>query len=640
MAARAQTAGQTVTLSPGWNAVWLEVEPLNANGQKKTPGEVFDDPAIQTVASPKPLSGLSEFFANEPATLTSFNEDEWQQWKRNDPAGVSNLSLISGNRPYLVQVAEGASVVLSLTGKVSFFRPEWTPDRYNLVGFGLQGTPSFDAFFGPSGTKHPVAKIFTLNSATGNWEHVTDSAQMASGRAYWVFCSGQSSYAGPVSVDFDRAVTGQLNFAGPIDTVIVGTGNDALELDLEEIVFSNAGTAATTPELDLITPDAGSGNLSLYVVNPTAGTLGYGRGNQVDTSAGTGASAALGKTIASKGNGILTIGAKRNWSDNSPRTNVYRLKTGANGASFWLPVTAIPSEVPLPPAGTPGTPANTVTGLWVGEVVFDSATSIVEDGSPVRPASGNAPMRLMVHSDAGGTVRLLSQVTIMQTKTADAEITPASVLVVDQAKIPFFEGVKERNGKRVGLRLEAVAYDMPRKLDGVSQANLIEDPKFLTLTTLSPTLQAALSEAAINRTTAQKNLIASSSSAIASAKLQIPTLLPNYLLSSAGRPPKLAEAYDLTAPMTGAVGAGQTLSGNLTLDPFHRSNPFRHAYHRDLAKGQQVKRTFKVTFDAEQPVTGRLRGTCTEILSGLIQSNLTLTGRVEFSRVSAVDSLQ
>ncbi|GAA5121986.1 hypothetical protein GCM10023212_18050 [Luteolibacter yonseiensis] len=640
VAADAQTAGQTITLSPGWNAVWLEVEPFDADGQKKTPEAVFDDPSIEAVTSPKPLAGLSEFFAGEPGSVTSFNEDEWQQWKRNDPAGISNLSLITGNRPYLVKVADGAPVVLSLTGKVGFYRPEWTPDRYNLVGFGLQGTPSFDAFFGPSGTKHPVARIFTLNAATGNWEKVAGGAQMASGKAYWVFSSGQSSYTGPVSVEFDHSAIGRLDFGGPADTLVVGTGTDAMDLDLEEIVFSNAGPVAATPELDLITPDAGSGNLSLYVVNPAAGTVGYGRGNQVDTAPGAGASAPLGKTIASKQNGILTIGARRNWNDNSPRTNVYRLKTGANGASFWLPVTAVPSEIPLPPAGTPGTPADTVTGLWVGEVVFDSVTSIVEDGAPVRPASGKAPMRIIVHSDGSGTVRLLSQVTIMQTKTADAEIAAESVLVVDQTKIPFFEGVKERDGKRVGLRVEAVAYDMPRKLDGESQGNLIEDPKFLTLTTLSSALQAALSEAPINRTAAQNSLIASSSSAIAAAKQKIPTLLPNYLLSSVGRPPKLAEAYDLTTPMTGAVGAGQTLTGNLTLDPFHRSNPFRHAYHRDLAKGQQVKRTFKVTFDADQPITGRLRGTCTETLSGLIQSNLTLSGRVEFSRVSAVDSLQ
>ncbi len=633
----AQTADQTLTLTAGWNAVWLEVEPVDASGRTKTAEEVFNNPSIQIVATPKPLTGLAEFFASEPGAITTFNQEEWLQWKRNDPAGLNNLSLAYGNRPYLVQVAPGSPVVLTLTGKASFFRPTWTPDRYNLVGFGLQGTPTFDAFFGPSGTKHPVSKIFSLNASTGNWEQVSGTAQMASGRAYWVFSSGPSNYMGPVSVDFDFATVGKLDFAGPLDTVVVGSGVDALELDLEEIVFSNAGSAAVTPELDLITSDSGSGNLSLYVVNPAADVLGYGRGNQVDSSPGAGASAALGKTVASKQTGILTLGAKRNWNDNAPRTNLYRLKTGANGASFWLPVTAVRSEVAQ--LNVPGTLASEVTGLWVGEVIFDSTTSIVEDGAPVRPAAGTSPMRVILHSDAGGTVRLLSQVTLMQTKTADPELAPAPVLVVDPAKIPFFQGVKERNGKKVGLRIESVAYDMPRKLDGVSQANLIEDPKFLTLTTLSAQLQAALGTDPSVRTQTQKNLIASSTSAIDAAKTTIPSLLPDYLLTSGGRPPKLAEVYSLTAPMTGAVGAGQTLASTLTLDPFHRSNPFRHAYHRDLAKGPQITRSLSIALDAEQPAAGRLRGTCTETLSGLIKSNLTLTGRVELRRVSTVDSL-
>lgn len=633
----AQIGDQVVNLSPGWNAVWLEVQPQDPGGQAKAPADVFNNPNIQIVATPKPLAGLSEFFASDPGAITTFNQDEWQQWKRNDPAGQNNLALIAGNQPYLVQVSGGSDVRLDLSGKVSFHRPKWTPDRYNLVGFGLEGTPTFDAFFGPSGTKHPVNRIFTLNSLTGSWELVSGSAQMAPGKAYWVFSNGPSTYMGPVSVDFDLASIGRLDFSSPLDNVTVGSGVDALDLDLEEVVFTNLGSAAASPALDLITADAGQGNLALYVVNPKPATLGYDRGNQVDTNAGAGASSSLGKTVAAGQSGILTLGARRNWNDNLPRTNVYRLKTGANGASFWLPVSAVRSEIAQ--LTVPGTPASEVTGLWVGEAIFDSATSIVEDGSPVRPSAGTSPMRMILHSDGGGTVRLLSQVTLMQTKTADSSIAATPVLVVDPAKIPYFEGVKERNGKRAGIRIEAVAYDMPRKLDGVSQANLIEDPKFLTLTTLSPALQAALGQDASTRTQAQKDLINSSATAIAAAKLTIANLLPNYLLSSSGRPPKLVESYDLTAAMSGALGAGQTVSGSLTLDPFHRSNPFRHAYHHDLAKGPQIVRTLSVSFDADQPVAGRLRGTCTETINGLIKTTLTLTGRVEFSRLSTADTL-
>jgi len=635
--ARAQTAGQTLTLSAGWNAVWLEVEPVDANGQAKAPQAVFSDPSIQTVATPKPLAGLSEFFAEDPGAISTFNQDEWQQWKQVDPAGSNNLPLIYGNRPYLIQVAAGkAAFSINLTGKVRFFRHTWIPDRYNLVGFGLQGTPTFDSFFGPSGTRHPVSKIFTLDAATGNWQHVSGSAQMASGKAYWVYCSGTSNYMGPVSVDFKYASTGTLNFGAPTDAVDVGSGVDALKLDLEEVVFTNGGTSSVTPELDLITPDPGIGSLALYVVMPDSNALAYSRGNQVDSTAGAGTSPALGKTIASLQTGTLSIGAKRNWNDNAPRTNTYRLKSGPNSASYWLPVSAVRSVIAQTTLA--GTPASEVGGLWVGDVSTNAATCIVADGAPAPPA-GSAPRRIILHSDSGGAVRLLSQVTLMQTKSADPALTPDPVLVVNPAKIGIFEGIKERNGKRVGLRVEAVTYDMPRKLDAASQGNLIEDPKFLMLTTLSAPLQAALSTDPSIRTQAQKDLIAANTAAINAAKATIPNLLPNYLASSAGRPPKLAEAYELTLPMSGSVGAGQTLQASFTLDPFHRSNPFRHAYHHDLSKGPQISRVLSVVFDADQPVPGVLQGTCTEVISGLIKSNLTLSGRVTLKRISTVETL-
>lgn len=183
-AVKAQTVEQVVPLVAGWNAVWLEVEPVDSEGQPLAPDQVFNNPAVQAVATPKPLAGLSEFFAGDPGEIMTFNQNEWEQWKRADPVGANNLPLIFGNRPYLVQVAtDTPPFTLPLTGKVKFFRPKWTADRYNLVGFGLQGSPTFNAFFGPSGTRHPVSKIFNLNPATGNWQLVTGSAPMVSGRA-------------------------------------------------------------------------------------------------------------------------------------------------------------------------------------------------------------------------------------------------------------------------------------------------------------------------------------------------------------------------------------------------------------------------------------------------------------------------
>ncbi|MCF7676530.1 MAG: hypothetical protein K9N23_13100 [Akkermansiaceae bacterium] len=566
---RAQTAVQTVTLPAGWNAVWLEVEPTYPAGdpkagQPKIPDDVFTNPAIDIVATPKPLAGSAEFFASEPGTITTFNKDDWQQWKRTDLASTNNLAAIFGNRSYLIHTTGTTTVTLSLTGKVRFFHPTWTPDRYNLLGFGLEGTRTFSEFFSAAGTKHPVDKIFTLVPG-GSWVKVAPSQAMDSGKAYWIFSAGPSNYMGPVALDFDHAVTGTLNYGGPSDAQKVGTDM----LDLKELVFTNSGAAAATPSATAISPDSG---LALYRVTPATTGLGYMRGN--------GFLAAF-VPIAAKQTATLTIGAMRSFSDDAVHTSLYRLRTSPAGASFYLPVTAVKSDIQQTAAAAGGGPSGPVAGLWVGEVTVNGATSIAVDGAPTQPTAGNAPLRILLHADAGGTVRLLSQVTLMQTKTADPAVAGVPVLVVDPARIPFFEGIKERNGKRVGLRLEAVAYDMPRSASAWSGADLV---------------------------------------------------------TFATRPTALQEVYDLATVMTGALG--QTVSATLTLDPFHRSNPLRHVYHQDLTKGPQITRTLTFAFDASQPVPDRLAGSFSDEIQGLVKDKLTLTGRVEMRRVSPVATLE
>ena len=80
----AQSATQSITLVPGWNAVWLEVPPTVASGNNEglpqSPEEVFRDHPIIKVLSPKPLAGTAEFFADGPSDVTTFfNQPEWEQ---------------------------------------------------------------------------------------------------------------------------------------------------------------------------------------------------------------------------------------------------------------------------------------------------------------------------------------------------------------------------------------------------------------------------------------------------------------------------------------------------------------------------------------------------------------------------------
>jgi hypothetical protein len=597
--ASAQNATQTVVLRAGWNSVWLEVEPLAADGSQRPPQEVFSHPSIEMIATPKPMAATAEYFADAPGALGSFNREGWQQWNRTDAPGSSDLSLVFGHRPYLIRVAQGASVIsLSVSGRARFFRPSWTPDRYNLVGFGLAGSRSFNDFFSPSGTRHSVARIFRL-AANGNWQLVNGSDTMVSNEAYWIYSDGPSDYMGPVAVTFERAAAGRLDFAGASDAVGVGTGASALELDLAELTFSNLGAVSATPEMELVAQGGGVGNLALFTVNPLPTGLGYSRGAQVDSSLAAGSSA-LGESVPARQNRTLTVGAQRNWNSGAPgRINLYRLRTSSVGASVYLPVTATLNEQDYVSDPTPLAPAADRIGLWVGEISVDSSTSVVENGSPMRGTAAKAPARIILHYD-GSRVRLLSQVTLMQTKTADASVPSEPVLVLDPARVPFFEGIRERNGRRVGLRIESVAFDMPRKLDATSQAALIND-----------SANAGLDAAGI----------------------------PSFLVSRQVRPPALREVYALSLDLQGTLGASGTLTtvtGSLHLDPFHRSNPFRHPYHQQHSAGPFIYRDLRLVFDASQPLGDVLRANYSETIRGLINSNLSLSGRVELRRVSKV----
>lgn len=628
----AQMASQEINLIPGWNSIWLEVEPTHTTGPQKglikSPEQVFSgiDGIEITVTSPKPEFGTSEGFASDPSDITSLNQSDWEQWSKPARPG-DNLSVMAGNRPYLIKTKK--PVTLLIEGRVKFHRPVWNPDRFNLIGFGLQDSPTFQEFFSASGTTHDPQQIYKLDRVSGAWVKIAspEAERMRSNEAYWVYSSGPSKYMGPVAVDFDTAVGGILNFGGSADAVEVDSSPQVLQLDLEELTFTNlrdSGVAA--PELDLISQDSGSGDLVLKIVAPGEDALSYTVGGQVDSSAGpTAGPSNLLESVPAGGTRTLTLGASREWSSGTAgRTNVYRISTGSGGASFWLPVSASRSDIAPPTDLIPDSASAFVVGLWVGEISATDVTSMVEDGAPVKRAAASAPIRIIFHSDDNGTVRLLSQVTIMQSKTADPELPSAPVLVIDQKQIPFFEGIQERNGKRLGFRIESVAFDLPRNV--------------------SPTAQGSgLLSAVVAESTSASSLWKSGAGLFEENDSVTAEGIESYLLFRGIRPPSLRETYHTSLRCDGAMGAGKTVRtrpNTLVMDSFHRSNPFRHAYHQKHTKGPQITREISITFDDSSTSSDSLTGVYEEQLVGLTKSSLTVRGRVKLRRLNSVPSLE
>ena len=121
-----------------------------------------------------------------------------------------------------------------------------------------------------------------------------------------------------------------------------------------------------------------------------------------------------------------------------------------------------------------------------------------------------------------------------------------------------------------------------------------------------------------------------------------------YINSLQARTPNLTEAYYRSWRLEGGLGPDAVLrtaaarSGNtgpLLLDPFHRSNPFRHAYHPQHGTGAAITRALTITFDEEQEA-GSLAGTYSETVSGLIGGDLIARGRIRLQRISEQGVLQ
>ena len=81
-------------------------------------------------------------------------------------AFLTDLLSLHANTGYLVQLQEGASATLTVSGRPVVRKHRWVQESYNLAGFPiLEGyEPTRTAFFGPS----PITEVFALD-AGGEW---------------------------------------------------------------------------------------------------------------------------------------------------------------------------------------------------------------------------------------------------------------------------------------------------------------------------------------------------------------------------------------------------------------------------------------------------------------------------------------
>lgn len=121
-------------------------------------------------------------------------------------------------------------------------------------------------------------------------------------------------------------------------------------------------------------------------------------------------------------------------------------------------------SAPQLPSGLVLSPNPKTAGLWVGTVTLNKVNEVQKAvggaANDVSPTSDTATIRVLLHVDTAGKVRLLKDVIVMQTQqTSGPTAPPKPVLVTDPSLIHNFQGVTTRGGKLVGLRYGSAAFD-------------------------------------------------------------------------------------------------------------------------------------------------------------------------------------
>jgi hypothetical protein len=230
----AEVCTQKIDLVSGWNAVFVEFDPMETG-----PADLFEGLPVDVVAGFSSSAKPAQFVVDPTADmLMAYGWNVWYSPRRADHF-LSTLSAIQGGNPYLIHATTNTQLVIQGTVAPDLFA--WTPNAYNFVGFSvaIQGGPTFAEFFSGS-EAHDTNRIYRM--VNGTWRLVTDPAgtSMRAGEAFWIYCKGSSSFKGPV--DFSTGCKGGVVLSPAAGSEIVVRNNTPhpVTVTLEHVVDAAA----------------------------------------------------------------------------------------------------------------------------------------------------------------------------------------------------------------------------------------------------------------------------------------------------------------------------------------------------------------------------------------------------------------
>ncbi|MEO5330890.1 MAG: hypothetical protein H7839_02630 [Magnetococcus sp. YQC-5] len=216
----ASTRTQTIELKAGWNAVFLEVEPLTPK-----PDTVFADMPVLQALTYYPKNSSVEFIV-DPKEI-SWNKAGWHGWvpKDKSEAVLNNLYSLQAGQAYLLRCA--TDYTWKLTGEVKFKQKKWQPNAYNLTGFYVDpaSPPTFERYFKGTRSAEQI-RIFALKN--DNWAETSLKELIHANQAYWVWYQGEADYPGPLGIKL-QAGGDELTFLSSIKQAQITVTNRSSE---------------------------------------------------------------------------------------------------------------------------------------------------------------------------------------------------------------------------------------------------------------------------------------------------------------------------------------------------------------------------------------------------------------------------
>lgn len=450
---QAGSVEQTIQLEPGWNAIYLRIEPNNRDIRS-----VFSNLPIASIWRWIPDEAGAEFIEDPSEGLE--NIDGWFAWfpEPRPEAFLSNLFRIDANTAYLVEVEGNESHEIVIEGRPRVRSQRWEPDAFTLTGLPVSETtpPTFQEYFETSAA-HTGQPVFRLDP-DGTWQEVDKaSTPIKDGEAYWIHTRGNSRFRGRMGLVLDQG--------------------DSLE-------YSAALTEVT---FVLRNRSGRDGTFLIRRLNGTSLPMAY---LYEDPETGQTDWPFLPEQLvvpAPEGENIqLTFAVLREQFDRSRMEQVFEI-TDENGQRILLHAGGN-SIQPIAEAAAEDTGGSQLmrssnsrdasdeivsyAGLWVGAIEIDAVSESQQGGVEPTPVRNPFRQRVIVHVDSAGQARLLKDVIQMweDGTTAPSSIDPdlqeveepgRYVLLTDKSLIALYTGAVNRGGRQVGLRYSTVAYDFP-----------------------------------------------------------------------------------------------------------------------------------------------------------------------------------